>query len=64
MYVVWEDLVFFPFTMLIEVELPFWGPHTSWKSSPGDQLKSDGAVSPSIMNVTLNCSPSDTSLGA
>lgn len=50
--------------MMLKLELdPFCGPHTNWKSSPSDHWKSDGAFSPSIMKVTLNCSSTATTSG-
>ena len=46
--------------MLMELELPFCGPHTSWKSSPGDHWKSLTLPSPSMMKEMLNCSSNAT----
>ena len=45
------------------VEVPFCGPQTVWKSDPGSQEKLEGAFSPSMTNVTLNCSPTATRFG-
>ena len=59
-----EERVLLPFTMLTEVEVPFCGPHTSWKSFPTSHWKSVGAWSPLTMKVTLNCSFTPTRLGA
>ena len=63
-YVYLTERVCLPFTMVILVLLPFWGPHTSWKSPPASQLKSLGLLSPSTMNVTLKFSPVATRFGA
>ena len=44
------------------VEVPFCGPHTTVKSSPGSHWKSDGECSPSTTNTTLKRSDSSTIL--
>ena len=53
-----------PLMMLTEEEVPLCGPQTSWKSLPGSQLNSEGALSPLMMKVRLNCSFKPTRLGA
>ncbi len=47
--------------LMLDEEL-FWGPHTRSKSSGHSQLKSEAEFSPSITNVTLNCSFKSTTL--
>ena len=45
-------------------DVPFCGPQTSWKSSPGLQENSFGAFSPSMVKETVNCSSAATTAGA
>ena len=62
MYVFWEERVTLPLIIWMDVDEPFWGPQTSWKSSVGAQEKSEGACSPSTTNTTLKRSLASTIL--